>query len=245
VPNTPKQVYTVKDHGPKPFQPIVQQSYLCDDGITEVFELGACPIMPAPQALAEVVTAPVPAPAPQTYLCDDGVSTVFDLSVCPVAVAAPIVMPEPAPVVGPNLNICSDSKIAIFSVPTDTEPKQMSRLGTLPEFGDSHGLDSNQFFFKLKNRYNSSDKDKAYLDYLFKSMGYENGFADAQSYMFSEDMLPVGTKGLLGFGEDHHYGYAVLPSNQRDREAFRILSANGAVVHFMKSCGNYFYGCEE
>ena len=247
VPSTPKQVYTVKDHGPKPFQPVVQQSYLCDDGITEVFEMGACPAMPKTQMLAEVTSVPTPAPAPvpQTYLCDDGVTTVFDLSVCPVTVAAPIVMPEPAPVVGPNLNICGDSKIAIFSVPTDTEPKEMSRLGTLPQFGDSHGLNAKQFFHKLKNRFESNEIDRAYLDYLFKSLGYENGFADAQNYMFSEDVLPVGTKGLLGFGEEHHYGYAVLPSNQNDREAFRVLSANGAVVHFMKSCGNYFYGCEQ
>jgi len=121
----------------------------------------------------------------------------------------------------------------------------MSRLGTLPQFGDSHGLNAKQFFHKLKNRFESNEIDRAYLDYLFKSMGYENGFADAQNYMFSEDVLPVGTKGLLGFGEEHHYGYAVLPSNQNDREAFRVLSANGAVVHFMKSCGNYFYGCEQ
>lgn len=237
-PYTPQQqVYTVKKD--QPFAPKVQQSFLCSDGQTEVFDLGACPVVPVPTPVAQ------PAPQPQTFLCPDGVTTVYDINVCPVQVAAPIVMPAPEPVVGPNLNQCGSSNVAIFNVPVATEPKKMSRLGTLPEFGNSHGLSATQFFHKLKNRFNSSETDRAYLDYLFQSMGYENGFADAQSYMFSEDLIPVGTKGLLGFGEDHHYGYAVLPSQQEDREAFRILSANGSVVHFMKTCGNYFYGCEQ
>ena len=77
-----------------------------------------------------------------------------------------------------------------------------------------------------------------------RDRGYSNGFADAQSYMFSDETLPVGTAGLLGLGKQHHFNYSILPSNDRDRQAFRIQSANGTVVHFMKTCGNYFYGCE-
>ena len=133
--------------------------------------------------------------------------------------------------------------MAIFNVDNSATPKALNRLGTMPEFGDSHGLSANQFFEKLQARYSSSATDKAYLNYLFKSMGYSNGFADAQSYMFSEDVLPVGTRGILGLGEQHHYAYSVLPSNDRDRQAFRIQSANGSVVHFMKTCGNYMYAC--
>ena len=75
-------------------------------------------------------------------------------------------------------------------------------------------------------------------------MGYSNGWADAQSYMFTEEVLPVGTRGLLGLGKQHHYNYSILPTNERDRQAFRIQSANGVVVHFMKTCGNYMYACE-
>jgi hypothetical protein len=114
----------------------------------------------------------------------------------------------------------------------------------MPEFGDSHGLTPDQFFNKLNARYNANATDKAYLNYLFKSMGYSNGWADAQSYMFSEEVLPVGTRGLLGLGEQHHFEYSILPTNERDRQAFRIQSANGSVVHFMKTCGNYMYACE-
>jgi len=124
-----------------------------------------------------------------------------------------------------------------------TQPKQLTRSGTLPEFGDSHGLSSQQFFEKLQARYASNAGDRAYLNYLFKQMGYSNGFSDAQSYMFSEETLPVGTRGMLGLGAQHHYQYSVLPSSDRDRQAFRIQSANGTVIHFMKTCGNYMYAC--
>ena len=143
-----------------------------------------------------------------------------------------------------NLNQCGQSPIAIFNVPVDSEPKQLSRLGTLPQFGNSHGLTSAEFFDKLTARYNDNEMDKAYLDHLFQSMGYSNGWKDATPEMFTEEILPVGTQGLMGFGQPHHYSFSILPVAEQDREAFRIKSANGTVVHFMKSCGNYMYACE-
>ena len=187
----------------------------------------------------------------QQYRCWDG-EVVTDVNGCkPQTVTRQrqaVVQQQPViqqPVVQTtNLNVCGSSNVSIFNVNTSATPKQMSRLGTLPEFGDSHSLSPTQFFEKLQSRYNSNAGDKAYLNYLFKSMGYSNGFADAQSYMFSDETLPVGTAGLLGLGKQHHFNYSILPSNDRDRQAFRIQSANGTVVHFMKTCGNYFYGCE-
>ena len=223
---------------------VVEPTFKCWDGAM-VFNSGQCAAEPAP--VVEYVPEPapvveyVPEPAPvvveqpTTYTCWDG-SLVYDLATCPV---------EPQPTLQrTNLNVCGESSVAIFNVNTNKTPKQMSRLGTLPEFGNSHGLSSDEFFNKLNARYNSNAGDKAYLNYLFKSMGYSNGWADAQSYMFSEETLPVGTRGLLGLGEQHHYEYSILPTNEKDRMAFRIQSANGSVVHFMKTCGNYMYACE-
>ena len=192
---------------------------ICWDG-SEVLESAACPVRPAP-----VVETP-------TVVCWDG-SVVSDAAFCPAQVQ---------PVVA-SYNVCGPNSVAIFNVPANATPKVLNRLGTMPEFGDSHDLSPAQFFEKLQRRYASNANDKAYLDYLFRSMGYSNGFADAQAYMFSDDVLPVGTSGILGVGEAHHYQYSVLPSNDRDRQAFRIQSANGSVVHFMKTCGNYFYPC--
>ncbi len=143
-----------------------------------------------------------------------------------------------------NLNQCGQSAIAIFNVPVDSEPKQLSRLGTLPQFGNSHGLTPAEFFDKLTARYNDNELDKTYLDHLFQSMGYSKGWKDATSEMFSEEVLPVGTQGLMGFGQPHHYSFSILPVAEQDREAFRIQSANGTIVHFMKSCGNYMYACQ-
>ena len=215
---------------PAPPPPPPPQTFTCWDGVTTVTDLRSCPAQPAPPP-------PPPPPPPPQVQCSDG-SLVSDSAFCPREVV------EIAPVVQNQYNVCANSPVAIFDVPVNSTPKQMSRLGTLPEFGDSHGLTPSQFYEKLNSRYNSNATDKAYLNYLFKQMGYANGWADAQPYMFSEEVLPVGTRGLLGLGKQHHFAYSVLPTSQRDREAFRIQSANGVVIHFMKTCGNYFYGCE-
>ena len=218
---------------PAPTREITQ--YKCWDGAI-VSDINGC--------AQQTVTTTV-----QQYRCWDG-EVVSDINGCKPQtvtrevtrtreVAVPQVVQQRT-----NLNVCGSSNVGIFNVNTSATPKQLSRLGTLPEFGDSHGLSPDQFFQKLQTQYNSNATDKAYLNHLFKSMGYSNGFADAQSYMFSEETLPVGTAGLLGLGKQHHFNYSILPSNDRDREAFRIQSANGTVVHFMKTCGNYFYGCE-
>ena len=245
-----------KHSTPQAIAPIpVKPTFQCWDGAM-VFNSGQC--LPQPVQVTEVVPQPAPViqtkacwdgsivdvssscpvePQPvvqQTYSCWDG-SVTYDLATCPVQ--QPVVQRA-------NLNLCSESAVAIFNVPANKTPKQMSRLGTMPEFGDSHGLSTDQFFEKLNARYNDNATDKAYLNYLFKSMGYSNGWADAQAYMFSEEVLPVGTRGLLGLGKQHHYEYSILPTNDRDRQAFRIQSANGSVVHFMKTCGNYMYACE-
>ena len=227
----------VVDAPPPPPPPPVKPTFTCWDGKI-VESAGQCAPEPVPVQTktcwdGSTINADATCPAqPETFTCWDGTLT-YDLGTCPVQ-----------PVARPNLNLCGESAVAIFNVPAGAQPKTISRLGTLPEFGDSHDLTPTQFYEKLDARYKSNATDKAYLNYLFKSMGYANGWADAQAYMFSDETLPVGTRGLLGLGEQHHYQYSILPANDRDRQAFRIQSANGSVVHFMKTCGNYMYACE-
>ena len=206
---------------PPPPPPV--QSFTCSDGVTQVTDLALCPPPPPPPPV-------IVEPAPQSFVCADGQTVVSDLSSCPVVQST-------------NLNVCSDSSVAIFNVPASTQFKQVSRLGTYPEFGDSHDLTPGQFYDKLNAAYNSNAGHKAYLNYLSRSMGY-SGWRDVNASMFSNDVLPVGTRGILGLGEQHHYEFKILPTSDRDRQAFRIQSANGQVVHFMKTCGNYFYGCQ-
>jgi len=59
-----------------------------------------------------------------------------------------------------NLNQCGQSPIAIFNVPVDSEPKQLSRLGTLPQFGNSHGLTPTEFFYKLTMLFRGSSSGR-------------------------------------------------------------------------------------
>lgn len=143
------------------------------------------------------------------------------------------------------LNNCGSSDIAIFNVPTFETPVSVSRLGSYPEFGDSHALSPAQFFDKLEGKYNGLEQDRQYLDYLFKSMGYTGGFKDADASIVSNASLPQGTAGLLGLGVQHHFDYNRLDvTDPRDLEAFQLESKNGQIIYFMKTCGNYMYACK-
>lgn len=213
-----------------------------------------------PQTLsqAKAFNMPTPAAAPAQIVVAEAApaqlsdyETITLKSSAPEEVREAVAMAVPANAVVPetaierqNLNVCGSSPVKLFDVPVNAIPQQMERLGTMPQFGESHDLSPTEFYEKLDARYNKNAQDKSYLDYLFKSMGYANGWADAQPSMFSDDVLPVGTSGLMGMSEEHHQAYVILPSDEHDREAFRVQSANGSVVHFLKSCGNYMYGCE-
>ena len=165
-------------------------------------------------------------------------------------VEVPAVKPAPKPAPKPKamvsgLNVCGYSDIAIFSVPASASPVSVSRLGTYPEFGDSHALTPVQFFEKLQRKYSETETDRQYLDYLFRSMGYKGGFKDADASIVSNATLPLGTAGLLGLGVQHHYDYTRLDvTDPRDLEAFLLQSKNDQIVHFMKTCGNYMYACK-
>jgi uncharacterized repeat protein (TIGR01451 family) len=141
----------------------------------------------------------------KSLLCSDGQTEVFDLSACP-ALSAPTLAKQ-------------DAQLSSYE-------------GALPEFGESYGLDAKQFFYKLKNRFNGNASDRAELDRLFKLMGYENGFADASSGMFTEDLAP---KKIV---------QSANASFESDEKAIRVLSANGSIVHFSKASGHFSFELE-
>ncbi len=170
---------------------------------------------------------------------EDATMTTTPAPSTPVDTAKKAAVP-PAPAPLPTCN-CSAATDPVFKKPIGT-PKALSRLGTNPEFGDSHALDAAGFYDKLANCYKTNAVDKAFLDRMFKAMGY-TGFADAKAGQFSSTVLPVGTSGNLGYSKLHKTGYYTLPENERDRQAFRIKAANGCDLHFMKTCGNHFFVC--
>jgi len=93
----------------------------------------------------------------------------------------------------------------------------------------------------LKNRYDKG-QDRAYLDAVFRGMGY-SGFAEANEFMFAETTLVPGITGNMGFSTKHKIKHVTLNTRGADLEAFRIKAANGCDVHFMKTCGNFFFFC--
>ena len=150
---------------------------------------------------------------------------------------------EPAAPVEITCNCSGNSISPVFNVPTSRTPKSLSRLGTNPEFGNSHSLDGAGFYNKLKAAHNAGGRDRTFLDSLFKGMGY-NGFSDATADMFSETRLRRGQVGNIGASKKHRTVYAKLDvTSDRDLMAFKIDAKNGCDVHFMKTCGNHFFFC--
>jgi uncharacterized protein YegP (UPF0339 family) len=175
-----------------------------------------------PEAKPAVTTAPTPAPTP-------------------VDTAKTAAKPAPAPAPAATCN-CNDQTDPVFKLGTGT-PKSLSRLGTNPEFGNSHALSPTQFYEKLATRSKDNAVDKRFLDRMFKAMGYKNGFADAKPEMFSAVELAAGTVGNIGYSKQHKTLYARLDTQPNDLKAFRIKAANGCDLHFMKTCGNHMFFC--
>ena len=137
---------------------------------------------------------------------------------------------------------CTTNTNPIFNIPNKT-PKSLSKLGTNPEFGNSHALDARGFYEKLNRAYNSNARDKSFLDKLFRGMGYRS-FADATPEMFYETILPYGVSGNIGYSKYHKTLYATLNvKTEKDLMAFGIKAMNGCDMHFMKTCGNHFFFC--
>lgn len=160
----------------------------------------------------------------------------------PIDTATKKAVPAPAPAKASTCN-CSAATDPVFKIPAGATAKPLSRLGTNPEFGNSHDLTPTQFYEKLAARAKSNPADKRFLDRMFKAMGYDNGFADAKPAQFSAVTLPVGSEGNLGYSKMHKTGYYRLPDTEHDRQAFHIEAANGCDLHFMKTCGNHFFNC--
>lgn len=190
------------------------------------------------------------AACPVKIECWDG-SFAKSSSTCPVEPAPEPEIVTPTPVATPQTvqavmgsidRMCGPSNVTLFDVPNYT-PKSVSYLGSNPQFGDSHALSPTQFYNKLADRASFGGKDRAFLNYMARSLGY-GSFKDMDASMFSNAALNKGEKGLLGFANTHSLQYSTLDVGPRDLEAFRVRAANGQDVHFMKSCGNFMYVCQ-
>ena len=198
------------------------------------------PAVPEPTPTPAPVPEPAPEPTPEPVPAPE-------LTPAPIPEPAPTPPPvEAAPLSTPIAKgltcACGSSPSLLFDIPS-TAPKNVSYLGSNPQFGDSHALSPAEFYDKLQSRYNRSAYDASYLNYTFKALGYAGGFADVDASAFSHDTLPKGAEGILGYGPRHILQHSKLNVSPRDLEAFRVTSKNGCDIHFMKTCGNYMYAC--
>ncbi len=147
--------------------------------------------------------------------------------------------PPPAPTCA-----CNGMDGNVFSIPSAAQPKVLTRLGTNPEFGYVRDLGKEAFLAKLAGRHKVSSRDRQFLDGVFNSLGYTNGFSDVTADNIESVRITPGTVGNIGAGKNHRTVYAKLDISGRDVEAFRIEGPNACAIHFMKTCGNHFYYCE-
>ncbi len=184
-------------------------------------------------------------PVAKEFTCWDG-SLAVDATSCPVepVAAAPVAKPVEkmtAPSVAGRL--CGTSPQTLFNV-TSSSPKSVSYLGSNPQFGNSLSLTPDGFYRKLSAAYQVGGGDRAFLNLMARSLGY-GSFRDMDASMFSNDTLPLGSSGLLGFGSNHALQFSTLNlTDAQHLEAFKVRSANGTDVHFMKRCGNFMYVCQ-
>ena len=191
-------------------------------------------------------------PIERNFECWDG-SKATNLAGCspkpePKAVEAPVVktpartvIATPAPTVNTG-RFCGPSANPLFNA--STTPINVTRLGTNTQFGNSLTLSPNAFFSRLQDRYRTNSNDRAFLDFLAKSLGH-GSFQNMDASMFSNDTLANGTSGVLGFGQQHAVQFSTLNvTDPTHLEAFKVRAANGTDIHFMKRCGNFMYVCQ-
>ncbi len=162
---------------------------------------------------------------------------------CPPVVVPPAAIAWKAiPIVAPVTKCdCEALTHPIFKIPNEAPPKSTFVLGRAPEYGNSHGLTTVQFYNKLKKAYDGSADERRFLDGIFKQMGYDNGFKDATPELFTEVTIPQGINANLGTKVTHKTVYRKMETKGKDREAFRIKALNYCDFHFMKTCGNHMY----
>ena len=242
-------LFGLKNCKPTPPAPVVVPAVSCWDG-SEAENRSACPTKVTCWDGSHVKNASAcPAEPAPTFTCWDG-SEVEALSSCPAEPAPepePTPAPEPVttyaePTSGKFTRICGPSSNVLFDVP-NYSPKTVAYLGSNPQYGNSHGLTSGQFYAKLVAAHQSGGMDQAFLNLMARSLGYSH-FRDMSAADFTEDTLPNGSKGLLGFSTAHVLQYSKIQTDDpRHLEAFRVRSLNGTDVHIMKTCGNYMYVC--
>lgn len=133
---------------------------------------------------------------------------------------------------------------ALFSFRNGEEPKEVSRLGTAPEFPLlMNKASANQVYLTIKRHADDNTEVMDNLNGLLMQIGYANGAKDLEQSDITEAYVPVGTVGNMG-SRGYVYGLYRLEGNAAEFKAWKIAPNGGnkmGALYFFAKCGNAFY----
>ena len=130
---------------------------------------------------------------------------------------------------------------ALFRFDNTSSPREISKLGTAPEFPFMRNLSSpKQVVTTLKRNDANGTQGMDQLNELLMAVGFANGAKDVTESNVSMYYVPVGTEGNMGSAG---YGntYAKLTGDASEFKAWKIASGNGNYMLLMAKCGNAFF----
>lgn len=130
---------------------------------------------------------------------------------------------------------------ALFKFDNTSSPREITKLGTAPEFPFMRNLSSpRQVVATMKRNDDNNTEGMSQLNQLLMAVGFENGAKDVTEANVSAYYVPVGTEGNMG-SAGYGLTYARLEGNASEFKAWKIASGNGNYFYLMAKCGNAFY----
>ena len=124
---------------------------------------------------------------------------------------------------------------AFFTFDNARDPKEISTLGTNPEFPFlAHMSTKQQVYRAMKNH-----KDDSRLNNILMAVGFSNGVQDVTADNITAATLADGTTGNMGAGSGRTGYYKLVGSN--GFKAWKVTADDGEYVYFLQACGNEFY----
>lgn len=133
---------------------------------------------------------------------------------------------------------------ALFTFTKGEEPREVSQLGTAPEFPFLRNkATAGQVYRTIKLHADDNTETMDNFNGLLMQIGYANGAKDLEEGDISMEHIAVGTVGNMG-SRGYVYGLYRLQGDPEEFKAWKIApnngNANGPLFFFAK-CGNAFY----
>jgi len=136
-------------------------------------------------------------------------------------------------------NTQCNSSDPFFKFDNAGSPKEITKLGTAPEFPFLRNMASaKQFTAAMKSNRNA--EGMSHLNNMLMAIGFANGAKDVSESNVSMYYMPVGTEGNMG-SAGYTSAYAVLKGDASEFKSWKITSSTGCSMYVMAKCGNAFY----